>query len=53
VVDAGIHWLENMHYVEIIGKVVRKTFVVTVKVNFLAYVETTTPKYKVFSVLTR
>jgi hypothetical protein len=34
-------------------KVGRKTFVVNVKVNHLAYAETATPKRRVFCILTR
>jgi hypothetical protein len=37
----------------IVGKVRRNTFVVTVKVNYLEYVETNTPKYRFFCLLTK
>jgi hypothetical protein len=46
-----MHWLR--YDIGIIGKVGRNTFLVTVKVNYLDYVETTAPKYRVFCVLTR
>jgi hypothetical protein len=38
-----MHWLG--YDIEIVGKVRSNTFVVTVKVNYLAYVEATTPRY--------
>jgi hypothetical protein len=38
---------------EIVGKVEKNTFVVTVQVNYLAYVETYSPKYRVFCILIR
>jgi hypothetical protein len=41
-----MHWFGND--IEIVAKVGRNSFVVTVKVNFLAYVETNVPKYRVF-----
>jgi hypothetical protein len=37
----GMHW--PGYDIGILGKVGRNTFVVTVKVNYLAYVEATTP----------
>jgi hypothetical protein len=46
-----IHWLG--YDVEIVGKVERKTFVVTVKVNYIVYVETSTLRYRVFWVITK
>jgi hypothetical protein len=55
----GMHWLG--YDIGIVGKVGRKTSVVTVLVNYLTYqnksnltyVETNTPKYRVFGVHTR
>jgi hypothetical protein len=47
----GVHWLG--YDVEIIWKVGRNTFVVAVKVNYLAYVETNTADYRVFCIHTR
>lgn len=47
----GIHWLG--YDVGLVGKVVRKAFVVTVKVNYMVYVETITPRYRVFWVITK
>jgi hypothetical protein len=44
----GMHWLG--YDIGIVGK---NKFVTTVQVNYLAYVETNTPKYRVFCVLTR
>jgi hypothetical protein len=39
----GMHWLG--YDIGIVGKVRKNTFVETVWVNYLAYVETNTPKY--------
>jgi hypothetical protein len=39
----GMHWLK--YDIGIVGKVGKNTFVVTVKVNCLAYVEPTLPKH--------
>jgi hypothetical protein len=38
--------------IEIVGKIGKNTFVVTEQVIYLAYVETNTPKYRVFCYLT-
>jgi hypothetical protein len=43
-----MHWLG--YDIGIVGK---NTLVVTVMVNYLAYVETNTPKYRVFYIFTR
>jgi hypothetical protein len=43
-----MHWLGYD-----IGIVEKNTFAVTVQVNYLTCVETGTPKYRVFCVLTR
>jgi hypothetical protein len=47
----GVHWLR--YDIGIAGKVGRNTFVVTVRVNYMEYVETNTSKYRVFSALIR
>jgi hypothetical protein len=47
----GMHWPE--YDTGIVGKVRKNTSVVTVQVNYLAYVEATTPKYRGLCVLTR
>jgi hypothetical protein len=47
----GMHWLE--YDIWIVGKVEMNTFVVTVLVNYLAYAETNTPRYRVFRAVTR
>jgi hypothetical protein len=46
-----MHWIQ--YDIIIVGKVRKNTFVVPVKVNCLAYVETTTPKYTVFYIFIR
>jgi hypothetical protein len=46
-----MHWIG--YDIAIVGKVGRSTFVVTVQVHYLAYVEANTPKYRVFCVFTR
>jgi hypothetical protein len=46
-----MHWLG--YDTGIVGKVGRSTFVVTVQVSYLSYVEATTPNYGVFCVPTR
>jgi hypothetical protein len=50
-VGMGMHWLG--YNIGIIGKVGRNTYVVTVQVNYPAYVETNAPKYRVFCILSK
>jgi hypothetical protein len=45
----GMHWLR--YDIGMDGKVGRNTFVLTEQVNYLAYVETNTLKYRVFCIL--
>jgi hypothetical protein len=50
-VGTGMHRLG--YDIGMVGMVRRNTFVMTVKVNYLAYVETATSRYGVFCLLTR
>jgi hypothetical protein len=47
----GIHWLGYDN--GIVRKVERNTFVATVQVNYVAYIETDTPNYRLFCALTK
>jgi hypothetical protein len=47
----GMHWLGYDN--GIVGKVAKNTFVVAEQLNYLVYIEMSTPKYRDFFVFTR